>query len=533
MTIPILIKTIQYLACIVLFFELFYALAQRPSELQKHVVILIIACLLMFIGYNIELEAENLQEALVGTAISYVGKPYIMLFAATFIASFYGKKVPNKIFLPLALYCTIFCILVFWNDDLHLYYATTDYIVSDAYSPLVVTRGPLYYLYIATTIVFFASCVLLVIDGTRNSQSKEKKKLSNLIILMILFGIGGYMVYLTFDTNGYDATMAGVFGGVLCLFILFFRYRIFDVVQITQEKALEESSIGLIILDTLNEIAYINDTGKNILKEINLEEVINTDEHSKNYVVGDKVYQVIKKDIINNNTYYGKSLEITDITISYNYQTKLENEVSARTEQIENIQREVVGSIASIVEARSVETGEHIIRTKQYTDLTARSLRRMGKHQKELTNDYINLLTNVTPLHDIGKISIRDSILNKPGKLTKEEFEEMKEHTIIGAKVIESTMKGLESDNYVKLAEEVALGHHEWWDGSGYPKGLKGEEIPLSARIVAIADTFDALMNERCYKPAFTREESINIIRQEAGTHFDPDVVEAFLVAME
>jgi len=529
MSIPFLIRAIQYVAELVLVFELFYALSQRPSELQKHVVMLIIACLFMFIGYNIELEASNLQEALTGTAVSYIGKPYVMLFSATFIASFFGKKIDNKIFVPCAIFCSIFCLLIFYNDNLHLYYEKTEYVLGKFYSPLVITRGPLYYLYMATTIVFFISCIVLIFDGTRKVKSKEKKKLSNLLILMVLSGIGGYLVFLNFDTHGYDATMAGVFGGVLCLFILFIRYKIFDVVQLAQEKALMESNVGLIVIDSVGEVVYMNDLGEQITKLISVDEILKTEGDDNNFHVKDKVYSVIKKDIVFEKTYYGKSIEITDITVSFNYQSKLESEVKTRTEKIENIQKEVIGSFASIVEARSVETGEHIIRTKEYVDLTARALRRMGKYQKILTNDYINQLTSATPLHDIGKISVSDSILNKPGKLTEEEYNVMKTHTTAGALVIEKTMRGLEDDEYVELSKTIALHHHEWFDGSGYPDGLKGTDIPLAARIVAIADTYDALINERCYKPAYTREEAIQILKEETGTHFDPDIVNAFI----
>jgi HD-GYP domain-containing protein (c-di-GMP phosphodiesterase class II) len=137
------------------------------------------------------------------------------------------------------------------------------------------------------------------------------------------------------------------------------------------------------------------------------------------------------------------------------------------------------------------------------------------------------------PLHDIGKIRISDMILNKPGKLTDEEFALMKKHTVYGGDVIEKTRPASGDISYLDVAKDLATYHHEWWNGRGYPEGLKGEEIPLSARIMAVADVFDALISKRCYKDGFSFEKSMDIIREESGTHFDPLVAGAFLNASD
>jgi HD-GYP domain-containing protein (c-di-GMP phosphodiesterase class II) len=137
------------------------------------------------------------------------------------------------------------------------------------------------------------------------------------------------------------------------------------------------------------------------------------------------------------------------------------------------------------------------------------------------------------PLHDIGKIHIPDAVLNKPGKLTDEEFALMKKHTIYGGDVIEKTRPASANISFLDVAKDLATYHHEWWNGRGYPEGLKGEEIPLSARIMAVADVFDALVSKRCYKPGFGFEKSMEIIREESGTHFDPLVAGAFLNAAD
>ena len=137
------------------------------------------------------------------------------------------------------------------------------------------------------------------------------------------------------------------------------------------------------------------------------------------------------------------------------------------------------------------------------------------------------------PLHDIGKINISDTILNKPGKLTPEEYEIMKTHTTAGKHIMEKAINTVKGENYLKEARNMAAYHHEWWDGNGYPEGLKGQVIPLSARVMAVADVFDALTSKRIYKEAMPFEEAIDIIKQESGTHFDPKCVEVFAEAEE
>lgn len=209
----------------------------------------------------------------------------------------------------------------------------------------------------------------------------------------------------------------------------------------------------------------------------------------------------------------------------------MELEVQERAEKIESIQRKTVASLANVVEVRSLETGQHIARTSEFSALIASELGKTGKYKERFNEAYVVLLSDATPLHDVGKISVPDSILLKPGKLDEAEFEEMKKHSESGAAIIESVMRGVEEDDYVDMAIAIARYHHERWDGKGYPYGLKGAAIPIEARIVAVADCFDALTSDRCYKKAFSVEKSLGILREESGTHFDPEVVEAFIMA--
>lgn len=203
--------------------------------------------------------------------------------------------------------------------------------------------------------------------------------------------------------------------------------------------------------------------------------------------------------------------------------------LSENAKTISNLHRGMILSFADIVESRDSNTGEHIRRTSAYVKAIAEELKRQGMEPELLTDAYIESLEENAPLHDIGKACIPDSILNKPGKLTPEEFARMKTHTLIGRQFLMDASKNIKDEGYFREAINMACYHHERWDGTGYPEGLSNRQIPLSARIMAVADVFDALVSKRSYKDAYSFEKAISIIKEESGMHFDPDVVDAFV----
>ena len=207
----------------------------------------------------------------------------------------------------------------------------------------------------------------------------------------------------------------------------------------------------------------------------------------------------------------------------------LEQKVRERTREIELIQDAAIYSLSMLAEARDQETGEHIQRTQQFVRALAKKLQANPKYSDVLDDHTINLLFKSAPLHDIGKIAVPDTILKKPGPLTAEETIEMQKHTTYGGDAIKNAEKLSGSSSFLKLAREIAYSHQEKWDGSGYPEGLKQQQIPLSARLMAIADVYDALVNKRIYKPAYSHNEAVNYIKQQKGLHFDPDIVDAFI----
>ena len=206
-----------------------------------------------------------------------------------------------------------------------------------------------------------------------------------------------------------------------------------------------------------------------------------------------------------------------------------------QSEIITKLQNGLILVLADMVESRDKCTGDHVRKTAAYTGIIMRELRKEGIYTDQLTDVFMNDVINSAPLHDIGKIQVSDTILNKPGKLTDEEFEIMKTHTTAGAEVIAHAMNTVSEANsgYLKEAMNLAHYHHEKWNGTGYPCGLKGEDIPLSARIMAVADVFDALVSKRSYKDGFPFEKAMAIISEGSGSHFDPQVAGAFLRASD
>lgn len=218
----------------------------------------------------------------------------------------------------------------------------------------------------------------------------------------------------------------------------------------------------------------------------------------------------------------------------------LEKMVRKRTEELVATQEVTILSMTTLAETRDNETGNHIRRTQHYVKVLAEQLRDHENFRDGLDDRTIDLLFKSAPLHDIGKVGIPDNILLKPGKLTSEEFETMKLHPVYGRDAIlsaEEALHGVDGGDkeasFLRYAREISYSHHEKWDGSGYPEGLSGSDIPLSARLMAVADVYDALICKRVYKPPFTYEEAESIILEGKGKHFDPDVVDAFVEVQE
>ncbi len=204
------------------------------------------------------------------------------------------------------------------------------------------------------------------------------------------------------------------------------------------------------------------------------------------------------------------------------------SEITKKNKELDVTQNVTVETLGALAEYRDLETGHHIHRTKEYVRLLAKHLQSHPRFHQYLTDEMIDKLYKSAPLHDVGKVGVPDRILLKPGKLTEEEFEAMKMHTVYGDMILNHAVSALGSSSYLAVAQEMAFTHHERWDGKGYPQGLKEEEIPISGRLMALADVYDALISKRVYKAAMPHHQVVELILQESGKAFDPDITKAF-----
>lgn len=215
------------------------------------------------------------------------------------------------------------------------------------------------------------------------------------------------------------------------------------------------------------------------------------------------------------------------------YRKSLEDMVDSQLKRITQLQHEIIITMANLIEGRDGTTGGHIKRTSAYTEFFVEKMKETGKYDEVLDHKFVRYMRKAAPMHDIGKITVSDVILQKPAAFTKEEYEIMKTHAKAGGKIIEENMGRIAEQDFVELARDMAMYHHEKWNGEGYPKGLKGKEIPFCARIIAIPDVFDALVSKRQYKEGMSVDDALAIMKKERGISFEPELFDIFINARD
>lgn len=527
--------TIQYVGIAVLIVELLYILSKPASKLQITLLLMAVATLLNFIGYLMEITSGSLETALMSVKVEYLGKPFIMLCLFFFVMQYCHIDLPKLVSSFLIIINIGITVLVFTCEDHSLFYESISYTADSVIPHLIKSPGPMYYFNMIMMGCLATVCVFCAVREWNTSDNKLVKKQSIYIILMIVTQALGLAAYLSDLTSGYDTMNVAYLINIILLAVSIFRYRLFEVLTLAKEKALNDYQDGLIVLDNRDMVIYANYLAKEIYPQLagddyqgvieRLDAYLNLEER---LFYKNKVFLIKRQPIIQGGIPYGKTYKLIDITDSYFYATRLQNDVDEKTKQIKSMQSSVIESFANMIEARDGITGQHIKHTSAYVRILIYGMKQVGLYTDILTDEYIATVIDVAPLHDIGKIAIMDQILKKNDRLTDEEFEAIKTHPQVGADIAEDILKGVESDSYIKIAKDIILYHHEKWDGTGYPMGLKGKKIPLCARIMAVADVYDALRSKRSYKDSFSKEKSRRIILDGAGKHFDPDIVKVF-----
>lgn len=544
-----LLLILQYIGIIGLFFEILYVSRQHGSRLQTILVILLYSLLFNIVGYTLEMEAKTQELAMQSVKMTYIGKPFVVFTMYVFVMEYCGvsiKKSRRNFFYAI---CVAIAGLVYTNEYHHLFYSSVSYTNDGLFPHLVLKHGIFYNLYSVILLYYFVGMVYVCVRKYRQNDSEIIRKQVSVLMVMVLFSCGCLVLFLFNLTNGYDTTALAYIVAVFLFERLMRKYKLFDTLTLAKEEAVEHMSNGLIVVNVYGDMVYSNDEADRVLLYIRkhgnkgieyLEELANnskymfvdecSQEDGNKHADSEKcVYELTMHEIFRNENSYGKILLITEITDSYYYTERLQNELKKKTREVISIQRDIIGSFASMIEARDGITGLHIKNTANLVKVLVNVMKNNPKYSGIITDEYAQMTAAAAHLHDIGKIAIPDRILQKEGKLTDEEFAIMKTHPVEGAKILENTIKGLESDAYYQIAHDMVLYHHEKYDGSGYPTGISGKNIPLTARIMAVADVYDALRSKRHYKDGFSKEKSMAIMEESKGTHFDADIVTIFL----
>lgn len=555
---------IIYIICLIFSFSLLLWLLITDVRESVNQYIMVIVIIVSNFGYLSLACSSNLEEALLSQKLVYVGGCFLpMLFFLT-VCELCHIAIKKSVLISLVSVQTFVFLCVCTIGWLDIYYSEVSLCSYNGVSYLSKEYGPLHALYPVTMISYFALAIIITVYSISKRRSVNKKHLQSLIVfsgiaIALYFFDRICLRHYTVMPVSYIIIMMGA------LFPIY-QSNLFTVYENRDIVKEQLNKIGFITFDSKFRCMGCNDYVAEIFTELpayelgseicgaseQLSEYIiepivefakservlreKTHEHKKlsTFKINARYYDSIVHTVLNfRGKCIGYTIEIRDETEHYrsmelfsNYNETLSKEVNEKTRRIRNIQQKTILAMAQMVESRDLSTGGHIKRTSDVVRIFSKKLLQSGMN---FSKDYLNMVVRSAPMHDLGKIGVDDAILRKQGKFTGEEYDKMKEHSEIGARMVKEILAGVEEEQFIEIAINVAHYHHERVDGKGYPEGLRGGEIPVEARIMALADVFDALVSKRCYKEPFSYDKAFSIIKEEAGTHFDAALAEVFL----
>ena len=520
---------------------------QKPTEEQKIMLLITFFVFLLSLGYWLNVQSNVVEASIIAYKLIYLGGSMFYFLLVLFFVHYYKIKPPLLLWVFWGTLGIVFTVVTLTMDQHHWFYQSYS-VAREAGVPILIKEyGVLHTVYIMTEAIIGIGLMVLVIY--QSTKRKDQDKGEPFLLLMVplipaLIHLGNRYLQ-----TQIDLLSMGILGSEILLMILIYRLKIYDINDTAKQLIIDSMDDAIVVVDQHYLYKEANEQAIVLFPELakakkdtqlveissDLEQTLKSEDLSLFYR-DCWIYEPQIKTIHRNNQIRGYVIWYLDVTESekrkelmLNYQQELEKEVQVKTARIEEIQEQIIVSFASIIEMRDTITGEHARRTSIYAEKVATALYQKGDYPEIVDQHFIRLLRLAAPLYDVGKISIPDSILNKPGKLTEDEWELMKKHAENGRDILKNALSKIQDVDYLKIVCEVAMYHHERWIGTGYPEALSGEAIPLSARIMAIADVFDALTSERSYKEVYDYDTAFEIIKKERGLHFDPILVDAFL----
>ncbi|MCR4688330.1 MAG: HD domain-containing protein [Saccharofermentans sp.] len=518
-------------------------------------------------GYYFLTDASTLEEALLANTIGYIGGLFLPMLVMVLLADFSNSKLPRWFVLFIALMNIVLFAGVATTNEYGLFYSAVELVVKDSgVAYLVKTAGVLYYIrfvVLAVEVALSFFFTLLAFIGRRAASYKTMM----LYIVMVIISMMTYVVERAVHSS-YEFLP---FVYLLCIFLLVYictRSILYDVYSTVQEKISENTSFAYVVFDSKLNFVSCNSRAKRILPELKnarIDSPIVTENFAFKTLLNWVKDNAFPKDpkasvtttlILNENRTIAKRLldcelsyirlglgtrilgyliELNDVTEQHDmieqlkfHDIRSKREADRQTLKVKNLQESTILGMASMIESRDNSTGGHINRTSSCVALFVEHLRKV-KQYRNFPDSYWYAVKQAAVLHDLGKIGVDDYILRKTSGLSEEEYAAMKTHAEKGAVIIRKILKDVDDREFVRVAENVAHYHHEKYNGTGYPDHLKDNQIPLEARIMALADVFDALASKRAYKEPMPYSECFKIIRHDLGSHFDPELGEIFL----
>ncbi len=510
------------------------------------------------LGYALLYTSTHINEAIIAIKITYLGGCFLNLFMVYTIFDLSDIKIKSQYRLILLLISSFSFLSALTIGDSSIFYKSISGQMVNGHIVLKKVYGPLHTFYNVQILCYLIICLSVIFYSIRKKLSVSNKILK-LLFLCEFLSIAAFFRNKQINSL-YDLMPLSYVLNEVILLLIVRRIGLSDVTGTVIESLALNGETGFVSFDDTFNYLGSNNLAREIFPQLKLLKVDKPANHNpevdreiispiKDFIInekknlflkpfGDKIYQVEINRIFDGKKRLGYILYIQDdtkdqkyISLLNGFNDKLRDEVNQKTEHIVEMHNNLILGMATMVESRDNSTGGHIKRTSEVVSiLIDEILKDKSEDSLKLTPEFCHNLIKAAPMHDLGKIAVDDAILRKPGRFTDEEFEKMKSHASEGARIVHEILKGTDDYAFHRLAENVAHYHHERWDGSGYPKGLKGTEIPLEARIMAVADVYDALVSKRIYKDAMSFEQADKIMMESFGKHFDK-LLEKYYVA--
>ncbi len=514
-----------------------------------HITLLFALVPVVNLGFLLLSRSQSLEEAIIANVIAYVGGCYLQLMIMLAVFSLCHIQLNRWIKTVFFTLSTVVFLSTLTPGSSSLFYKSLSFTRENGLSVLHKEYGPMHHVFLGMVVLYF----VLSWSAIFYALAKKKQVSRKILILMFLPEIVGMVCYFggRLILPGLELMPAAYVFAQIVYLIIVHRIGLYDITDTAVDTLVQAGDTGFITFDLGYHYLASNQTARSVFP--NLEEMTvdfsvrryrrmkdqfvpwldayarNQSDSRHHYKYGDKTYEINISWLYNGKHIKGYELVITDDTQDQNRIEWLDAEVEKKTAHIVEMHNQLILGMATMVESRDNSTGGHIKRTSEGVKILINRLKK--DRSRNLDEDFCKKLIKAAPMHDLGKIAVDDEILRKPGRFTPEEFEKMKAHAPEGARIVREILKNTDDEEFKVIAENVAHYHHERWDGTGYPDGLKGEEIPLEARIMAIADVYDALVSKRVYKEKMPFDKANEIIESGMGTQFDPSLREAYRTA--